>query len=121
VLARGSDHTKSTGRTRRGQATEEHQVSDSESVVVLSNVIPSLMFCSRQTHTMPLVPSARTSLQTKEQVTSHVQRVSSREVKTQLESVGDKFGRTTSKSAQFTVSTEETHSSNEPVMRKTSS
>ncbi|KIJ11097.1 hypothetical protein PAXINDRAFT_15998 [Paxillus involutus ATCC 200175] len=75
----------------------------------------------RQTHTMPLVPSARTSLQTKEQVTSHVQHVSSREVKTQLESVGDKFGRTTSKSAQFTVSTEETHSSNEPVMRKTSS
>ncbi|KAF8837987.1 hypothetical protein BDN67DRAFT_132125 [Paxillus ammoniavirescens] len=98
------DSAQSTGRTGREQAIEEAQVSVPE-----------------QMHTLSLVPSAKTSLQTKEQVTSHVQRVSSREVKTQLESVGDESGQTTSKFAQFTVGTEETHSSNEPAMRKTSS
>ncbi|KIJ10321.1 hypothetical protein PAXINDRAFT_16664 [Paxillus involutus ATCC 200175] len=72
--ARGSDHTKSTGRTRRGQAIEEHQVSDSE-----------------QTHTMPRVPSAR-PLQATEPVTSNVQRVSSLEIKTRQDSVRDDPG-----------------------------
>jgi hypothetical protein len=119
--ARGSDHTQTRDRTSREQAIEDFQVSDSESVVILSNLILSPMFCSRQTNILPLVPSARTSLQTKEQVTLHIQRVSSREVKTQLESVGDESGQTTSKSAQFTVGTEETHGSNELAMRKTSS
>ncbi|KAF8837988.1 hypothetical protein BDN67DRAFT_1013430 [Paxillus ammoniavirescens] len=88
--ARASDHTQSTGtRTKRGQAIEEHQASESESVVVLSNAITLLMFCSRQTHTMPRAPSAR-PLQATEPVT--VQRVSSLEIKTQQEYFGDESG-----------------------------
>jgi hypothetical protein len=110
-----TSHTQTTDRTSRKEAIEGPQVSDSESVVILSNLIPSLIFCYRQTNTLPRVPSVRPAVQTIEPGISYEQRVSSREIKTQQGSVEDESGPRPpvlgSRTAQIVVRSDDTKGS----------